>query len=99
MIYEYNGTGCLLEDGLYYFYASWSSKCNTLKERLQRLSSSMPDLRIYRVNTTHYQTLKKNLSIQRIPTYLCVNDAHIVSKMEGNVDFYSLKKWIEKMRE
>lgn len=43
--------------------------------------------------------IEKNLSIQRIPTYLWVNDAHIVSKMEGNVDFYSLKKWIEKMRE
>lgn len=93
MIYEYNGSN--LSDGLYYFYASWNSKCNILAERIIKLNIDFNNLNIYKVNTTRFNNLKKQLNIKKIPTYLYIKNGIIKEKLEGNFDYISLKKWIK----
>ena len=93
MIYEYNGTN--LADGLYYFYASWNSKCNMLAERIQRLNMEFKNLTIYKVNTTKYTNLKHDLKINKMPSYLLIKNQEIVGRKDGNFDYYTLKKWLQ----
>ncbi len=92
MIYEYNGQEIL--DGLYFFYASWNSKCNLLAERIQKLNLEF-NLPIYRVNVTKYGSLKHRFSITRIPSYLLIKNGEVISRRDGNVDYYSLKLWLK----
>lgn len=96
MIKEYQGE--FLTDGLYYFYAGWSSKCNVLIERLDKISRDFPTLTIYKVNTTKYPGFKKDCSITKIPSYLMFKNQTITGKLEGNVDFLSLHRWISQQR-
>lgn len=93
MIYEFNGN---IVDGLYYFYASWNSKCNASMNRLERISNKF-NITIIKVNTTKYPNMKKNFNIVRIPSYLYIKDNIVMSKMEGNIDYISLFKWIESL--
>lgn len=93
MIYEFNGN---LVDGLYYFYASWNSKCNSSHDRLERISKKH-NLNVIRVNSTKYPGLKKNFNVSRIPTYLFIKDGNVIKKLEGNIDYISLSKWIENL--
>lgn len=93
MIYEYNGSN--LNDGLYYFYASWNSKCNILADRIIKLNMDFRNLAIYKVNTTKYNDLKKRLEVKKIPSYYLIKDGVIKEKLEGNFDYNSLKKWIK----
>lgn len=93
MIYEFNGN---LVDGLYYFYASWNSKCNHSMERLEKISRKY-DMNIIKINTTKYPGLKTNFNVSKIPTYLYVVDGKVIKRIEGNVDYISLSKWIENL--
>ncbi|MDE5714571.1 MAG: thioredoxin family protein [Anaeroplasmataceae bacterium] len=92
MIYEYNGQD--LFDGLYFFYASWNSKCNVLAERIQKLNLEF-NINIYRVNVTKYGNLKQQFRINRIPSYLLIKNGEVISRRDGNVDYYSLKLWLK----
>ncbi len=92
MIYEYGGAS--LPNGLYYLYAGWSSKCNLIKERIERISKEHPSLNIYRVNTTKFPQLKAEWQITRIPSYVYVESGTVKEKMMGNVDLFSLQKWV-----
>ena len=93
MIYEYNGSN--MTDGLYYFYASWNSNCNTIKNRINRLDNSYPEINIYRLNTTKYNKLKNEFNISRIPTYVLIKNNEVISKINGNIDYYSLSNWLK----
>ena len=68
MIYEYNGSN--LADGLYYFYASWNSRCNVLAERITRLNLEFSNLTIYKVNTTKYANMKKEYKMTTVEELL-----------------------------
>lgn len=92
MVYEYNGSN--LADGLYYFYAAWNSRCNMLAERIQRISLDFKELPIYKVNTTKYANLKRELQVNKIPSYLLIKNQQIVGRKDGNFDYYTLKKWL-----
>ena len=92
MIYEYNGN---LVDGLYYFYASWNSKCNVSNDRLKRIDLEFKNLNIITVNTTKFPNLKKDFTIKVIPTYLLFKNNQIIKKIEGNIDYISLAKWLK----
>ncbi|MDE6947079.1 MAG: thioredoxin family protein [Anaeroplasmataceae bacterium] len=92
MVYEYNGSN--LNDGLYYFYASWNSKCNILAERIQKLNLEFKELSIYKVNTTKYMNLKKELQVNKMPSYILIQNGKIVSRKDGNLDYFTLKKWL-----
>lgn len=92
MIYEYNGSN--LADGLYYFYASWNSRCNVLADRIQRLNIDFKNLTIYKVNTTKFAQLKKDLKINKIPSYLLIQNQQIIDRKDGNFDYLTLKKWL-----
>ncbi len=92
MVYEYNGSN--LNDGLYYFYASWNSKCNILAERIQKLNLEFKELSIYKVNTTKYMNLKKELQVNKMPSYILIQNGQIVSRKDGNLDYFTLKKWL-----
>lgn len=92
LVYEYSG-GKLL-DGLYFFYASWNSSCNVLKERITRINNDFPGLNIYRVNTTKYSALKQQLKINRIPSYLMIAKEEVTARRDGNIDYFTLKKWL-----
>lgn len=92
MIYEYNGSN--LTDGLYYFYASWNSRCNLLADRIQRLNFDFKNLAIYKVNTTKYAQLKKELKINKIPSYLLIQNQQVIDRRDGNYDYITLKKWL-----
>ena len=92
MIYEYNGSNIV--DGLYYFYAAWNSKCNTLKERINKLNNNY-NINIYKVNTTKYNNLKQLYSINKIPIYLLIKNEKVISSIHGNVDYYTLSKWLK----
>ena len=81
-------------DGLYYFYASWNSNCNTIKNRINRLDNSF-DINIIRVNTTKYNSLKQKYNINRIPIYLLIKDNNLLTSINGNVDYYTLSKWLK----
>ena len=93
MIYEYNNSN--LNDGLYFFYASWNSHCNLLIERLNKLSNDFPTLNIYKVNSSKYTNLKRQLKVNKIPSYLLIKNNNINSRRYGNIDSYSLKIWIK----
>lgn len=92
MIYEYNGSN--LADGLYYFYASWNSRCNVLAERITKLNMEFKNLTIYKVNTTKYANMKKDFQVSKIPSYLLIQNQQVVSRKDGNFDYISLKKWL-----
>jgi Thioredoxin domain-containing protein len=92
LVYEYNGSN--LNDGLYYFYASWNSKCNILAERIQKLNLEFKELSIYKVNTTKYMNLKKELQVNKMPSYILIQNGQIVSRKDGNLDYFTLKKWL-----
>lgn len=92
MIYEYNGSN--LADGLYYFYASWNSRCNVLAERITKLNMEFKNLTIYKVNTTKYANMKKDFIINKIPSYLLIQNQQVVARKDGNFDYISLKKWL-----
>ena len=92
MIYEYNGS--ILADGLYYFYASWNSRCNVLAERITKLNMEFKNLTIYKVNTTKYANMKKDFKINKIPSYLLIQNQQVVARKDGNFDYISLKKWL-----
>ena len=92
MIYEYNGSNIV--DGLYYFYASWNSNCNTLKERINRIDRNY-NINIYKVNTTKFNNIKKSYNVTKIPSYLLIKDNNVVSSINGNVDYYTLSKWLK----
>ncbi|MDE6584644.1 MAG: thioredoxin family protein [Anaeroplasmataceae bacterium] len=93
MIYEYNGSN--LTDGLYYFYASWNSRCNVLADRIQKLNLDFNGLTIYKVNTTKYANLKKELQVNKIPSYLLIKDQQVIGRKDGNFDYYTLKNWLK----
>ncbi|MDE5566016.1 MAG: thioredoxin family protein [Anaeroplasmataceae bacterium] len=93
LVYEYNGLE--LQDGLYFFYASWNSACNVLKERISRINNEFPQINIYRVNTTKYSNLKQQLKVNRIPSYLWIKNQVIEGRRDGNVDYFTLKKWLQ----
>lgn len=97
MIYEYNGSN--LADGLYYFYAAWNSKCNLLAERLLKLNLDFKNLTIYKVNTTKYAQLKKDLKVIKMPSYLLIKNQQVVSRKDGNFDYITLKKWLAERNE
>lgn len=92
MVYEYSGEK--LQDGLYFFYASWNSSCNVLKERVTKLNIEFQNLNIFRVNTTKYASLKQKFAVKRIPSYLLIKEEQVVSRKDGNIDYYSLKQWL-----
>ena len=92
MIYEYNGSN--LADGLYYFYASWNSRCNVLAERITRLNLEFSNLKIYKVNTTKYANMKKEYQITKMPSYLLIENQKVIGRKEGNLDYFTLKKWL-----
>lgn len=93
MIYEYNGSN--LGDGLYFFYAAYNSKCNVLAERINKLNNDYKNLNIYRVNTTKYMNIKNQLSVTKIPSYLLIKNQSVISRKDGNVDYYTLKQWLK----
>lgn len=93
MIYEYNGSN--VTDGLYYFYASWNSNCNTIKNRINRIDKEYNNLTIYRVNTTKYIKLKNDMNINKIPSFIFIKNNEIVSRISGNVDYYTLSNWLK----
>lgn len=93
LIYEYNGSN--LADGLYYFYASWNSSCNVLKDRITKLNLDFKNLTIYKVNTTRYPQIKKDLKINKIPSYLLISNQQIVDRRDGNIDYLTLKNWLK----
>lgn len=92
MVYEYSGGE--LQDGLYFFYASWNSNCNVLLNRITRLNNEL-SIPIFRVNTTKYNLIKEKLAVHRIPSYIWIQNHQIVSRKDGNIDYFSLKKWLQ----
>ncbi len=92
MVYEYSGGK--LQDGLYFFYAAWNSNCNVLLERITKLNQQF-NVNIYRVNTTRFSQLKQQLGVNRIPSYLWIVNEKVESRKEGNIDFFTLKKWLQ----
>ncbi|MDE7263153.1 MAG: thioredoxin family protein [Anaeroplasmataceae bacterium] len=97
MIYEYNGSN--LADGLYYFYASWNSRCNILADRLLKLNLDFKNLTIYKVNTTKYSQMKKDFNVVKMPSYLLIKNQQVISRKDGNLDYFSLKKWLSERME
>ena len=95
MVYEYSGGN--LADGLYYFYAAWNSKCNVLADRITRINLEFPSINIYKVNTTRYPNIKKELNVSKIPSYLLVSSKEVTSRKDGNIDYLTLKKWLKEM--
>ena len=93
MIYEYNGN---LIDGLYYFYAGWNGKCQYINDKINKLNSNYPDFPIVKVNTTKNQLLKKQFSVNKIPTFILLNNSKIIKRIDGNTDYYSLSQLIKK---
>ena len=93
MIIEYNGSN--LNDGLFYFYASWNSNCNSTKQKLERLNFDNKNITIYRINVTKFPELKEKYKVSRIPSYMIVKNNNIITRRDGNIDFYSLNKWIK----
>lgn len=91
-IYEYNGSSII--DGLYYFYASWNSNCNTLKDRINKIDKSF-NINIVKINITKYNEIKRLYNVTKIPTYLLIKNNEVLSGINGNVDYNTLNKWLK----
>ena len=94
MIKEYNGE--VIDDGfiLLFFYASYSSNCNTSLANLDYLAHSFTDMDIIKINITKYINLKTKYKIKVIPTYLLLNKNNIISKCEGAQNRIALTGWV-----
>lgn len=93
MVYEFNGSP--LGDGLYFFYASWNSKCNVLSERITKLNLDFKNMNIYKINITKHVNMKRQFQVNKIPSYIWIKDGKAVSRRDGNIDYYSLKIWLK----
>lgn len=97
MIIEFNGShinsSCML-----YFYAGWNSNCNIQLDALKKIDMENKDLLIIKINTTKFNSLKKNYDIKKIPTYLYIENNQEKSRLEGYASKYILTKWLKDNR-
>ena len=97
LIFEFTGSN-MIDNGLLFFYAYWSSNCNIQLDALKKIEKDNPDLQILKINTTKYRISKDKYQIHKIPTFIIINDNKIISRMDGYKDRISLSNWVKKYR-
>ena len=97
LIFEFTGSN-MIDNGLLFFYASWSSNCNIQLDALKKIEKDNPDLQILKINTTKYRISKDKYQIHKIPTFIIIIDNKIISRMDGYKDRISLSNWVKKYR-
>ncbi|MDE7213283.1 MAG: thioredoxin family protein, partial [Anaeroplasmataceae bacterium] len=63
-------------------------------DRINRLNLEFKNLTIYKVNSTKYPQMKKDFKINKIPSYLLIQNQQVVTRKDGNFDYLTLKKWL-----
>lgn len=92
---EFKGENLDLDFQLLFFYAGYSATCNYNLGLLDYIAQRFPKLKIIKVNTTKYPTLKKQFNIHMIPAFVILWNGNVISKSLGSQNKIVLGSWVE----
>lgn len=92
MIKEFDGSN-EIKTGLLYFYSNYSTRCNIFLDAINKTFNKL-SYDVLKINTTKFREIKRKYSINKIPSFVIINDSNVISKLSGVVDSYTLDKWV-----
>lgn len=81
------------------FWAEWCGPCRVLGPTLTKVSESVDDVTIVKINVDENSDLSTEYSVRSIPTVIVFKDGEQVDKFVGNKSESEIKSIIEKNSE
>lgn len=76
------------------FHAKWCGPCKMLGPILEQLASSIPDLKIIKVNIDDHYELAQSYKVMSVPTLLLYKDGQMIDQRMGFQTLDMLIEWV-----
>lgn len=77
------------------FWAEWCGPCKMLSPILDNLSTTIPNLKIVKVNIDHSPQIPTQFGVRSVPTLILFKDGQPASTKIGALPQRSLEEWIK----